>query len=59
MAFQGLPASVQGVANSSVKSAHVFSVCRVEMRGKKEKSGDFFFFFLPSLCNHEVVLRVG
>lgn len=46
MAFQGLPASVQGVANSSVKLAHVFSVCRVEMRGKKEKSGDFFFSFL-------------
>lgn len=48
MAFQGLPASVQGVANSSVKLAHVFSVYRVETRGKKEKSGDFLFFLFST-----------
>lgn len=43
MALQGLPASVQGVASSSVKMADVLKVCRSETRGKSEQSYEFFF----------------
>lgn len=43
MALQGLSASVQGAASSSVKLADVLSVCRSETRGKSEKSHEFFF----------------